>query len=191
MNPHSLLKWKLCVCWTHSENIFAFLLLWVYLQIRSFIYCLNLLFQPRAISMMKEYLLLLKTLLVFLSCKHQWWKFVSPCNQTPDNACLLFSRPNIQPLLLQDIIFLPSHTWTLIFWSIVHVVNTIFHVHFPILVSWKRNIVFIELTCCRWTINFLNMDFNKKYKLGWCQGRKLVFVIVERNMPYLHLLPFL
>ena len=34
------------------------------------------------------------------------------------------------------------------------------------------------------------MDFIKKYKLGWFQIRKLVFFIVDFNMPYIFLLPF-
>ena len=134
--------------------------------------------------------LLYRTLLLFISCNHQWWNFFPPCNQTPDNSCLIFYRPNFEPLLLQYRISLPSHTWTLIFWFIVHFIKTILHNLFChlCLLEIKRCIHWAELLLSdHW---FYEYAFHQKIPAGLMPKKEVDFFIVGCNTPYLYLLPF-
>ena len=69
-------------------------------------------------------------------------------------------------------------------------INTSFHIHSPFFISWKHNIIFIQPTCCRWYADLFEMNLVKEYKSDGCQWRKMVFVVTEWYMPYLHLLNF-
>ena len=46
-------------------------------------------------------------------------------------------------------------------WLIVHVINTSFHIHFPLFISWKQNVIFILLNCCRWSAYLFDVNLVK------------------------------
>ena len=77
-----------------------------------------------------------------------------------------------------------------LFWLIVRVIFTIFNINIPFFISWKSYVVFILLSCHRWSTNLLDVDLIEENELGWCQRRKLFFVVPGWFMTYFHLPPF-
>ena len=43
-------------------------------------------------------------------------------------------------------------------WLIVRVINISFHIHFPLFIYWKQNMIIIQLTCCRWSGDVFDMN---------------------------------
>ena len=166
----------------------AVLLFLAYLQIHRAIPCLFLFFNPLL----------------------RWWSKIS--NSCKLFLCLFFVRINgryIFPWIIKNRTLFaryhPIFTFDLgytkaeysllfileggLFRLIVRAIFTVFNINVPLFISWKPYVVFIKLTCRRWSTDMLYVDLIKENKLGGCQRCKLLFVVPGCFMSYFHLLP--
>ena len=77
-----------------------------------------------------------------------------------------------------------------LFWLIVRVIFTIFNINIPFFIYPKQIVVFVHLAFHRCSTNLLDVELIEENKLGWCQRRKLFFVVPGWFMLYFRLLPF-
>ena len=113
----------------------------------------------------------------FLFWKHLLWQFI---------FCIIEHRTTI-PCYCPIFTFYLSHSKTesslllalkgCFLLLIFCLINTSFHIHFPLFIYWEQNISFVCPTCCRYSADLFDVDLDKEIQVGWISMKESVFCL--------------
>ena len=73
-----------------------------------------------------------------------------------------------------------------LFRLIFRVIFTVFNINIPLFVSGKPCVLFVHISCHRWSNKFMDVELIEENELDGCQRLKLFFVVPGWFLPYFH-----